>query len=158
MGNFDGDNRTDIFWYTPGAAPDWLWLSDSTQVGVTFINYLFAVDGEYHPIVGDFDGDADDDILWYRPAAEIAGGPSWLWYFEGAAVEVRALEVAGDYVPYAEDFDGDGCTDILWYDPVAPDNPSPVWRCVPEERTFSCEDPLPTPKAAYPVGLNARGY
>src|SRR5690606_27335744 len=27
VGNFDGDNLTDLFWYTPGPAPDWLWLA-----------------------------------------------------------------------------------------------------------------------------------
>ena len=73
-------------------------------------------------------------------------------------IEVCAVNISGDYVPYTEDFDGDGCTDILWYDPVAPNNPSPVWRCLPETKTFSCSDQLPTPKAAYPVGRDPRGY
>ncbi|PRP94046.1 FG-GAP repeat protein [Enhygromyxa salina] len=158
VGNFDGDNRTDLFWYAPGSSADWLWLSDSNQVVINFDSYEFAVDGEYHPVVGDFDGDADDDILWYRPAAELAGGSSWLWYFDGPSVEAHPFEVVGDYVPYAEDLDGDGCTDILWYDPVAPGNPSPVWRCVPEDRTFSCGEQLPTPKGAYPIGVSAGGY
>jgi hypothetical protein len=158
VGNFDGDNRTDLFWYTPGPAADWLWLSTSNQIAILFESYEFAVDGEYHPVVGDFDGDEDDDILWYRPAAELAGGPSWLWRFNGASIEPQPLEIVGDYVPYVEDFDGDGCSDILWYDPVVPNNPSPVWRCVPEDKTFTCDETLPTPKTGYPIGLNARGY
>ncbi len=158
IGNFDGDNRTDLFWYAPGPAPDWLWLSISAEQAVIFESHEFAVDGEYHPVTGDFDADGDDDLLWYRPAAEAAGGPSYLWYFDGASVQVQPVMVRGDYVPYVEDFDGDGCTDILWYDPVAPANPSPVWRCVPEDKTFSCTDPLPTPKAGYPVAFATGGY
>ena len=158
VGNFDGDNRTDIFWYAPGTSPDWLWLSASDQYVINFKSYEFAVDGEYQPIVGDFDGDGDDDILWYRPAAEMAGGLSWLWYFDGPSIESRAVEVGGDYLPYAEDLDGDGCTDILWYDPVAPNNPSPVWRCIPDTKTFSCGEHLATPKTAYLIGRSPGGY
>lgn len=158
VGNFDGDNRTDIFWYAPGPAADWLWLSDSTQFGIVFDGFEFHVDGEYHPIVGDFDADEDEDILWYRPSGELDGGPSWLWRFDGASIESQPLEIGGDYVPYAEDFDGDGCTDILWYDSVAPDNPSPVWRCQPDEQTFTCDESLPTAKAGYPIGVDPRGY
>jgi len=158
VGNFDGDNRTDMFWYAPGLDADYLWLSDSNPAAILWDSYQFAVDGEYHPIVGDFDADGDDDILWYRPAGELAGGLSWLWRFDGAEIEPSALQIVGDYVPYAEDFDNDGCTDILWYDPVAPNNPSPLWRCNPQDLTFSCEQPIVAPKASYPVGVNGRGY
>lgn len=158
VGNFDGDNRTDLFWYAPGTPPDWLWLSISNQHVIRFESHQFAVDGDYHPIAGDFDGDGDDDLLWYRPASEMDGGPSYLWLFNGASVAVRRLAIRGDYVPYVEDFDGDGCTDILWYDPVVPDNPSPVWRCLPEQQTFSCDEHLQAPKVAYPIGFASGGY
>ena len=147
-----------MFWYAPGAAPDWLWLSISTQQAVIFESQEFAVDGEYHPVTGDFDGDGDDDLLWYRAAAESAGGLSYVWYFDGFDVDVRPVSIQGDYVPYVEDFDSDGCSDILWYDPVAPANASPVWRCVPQEKTFSCADSLPTPKTAYPIAFATGGY
>jgi hypothetical protein len=158
VGNFDGDNRTDVFWYTPGVAPDWLWLSIGNQVAAVFDSYEFAVDSEYQPVAGDFDGDGDDDLLWYRPAVETAGGNSWIWYFDGASVDTHPVLIQGDYVPYVEDFDSDGCTDILWYDPVAPDNNSPVWRCIPNQKTFSCGDHLPAPKKAYPIGFATGGY
>lgn len=158
VGNFDGDNLTDLFWYTPGPAPDWLWLATGNPQAALFESHKFAVDGEYHPIMGDFDADGDDDLLWYRPAAETAGGPSYVWYFDGASIDVREVLVRGDYVPYVEDFDSDGCTDILWYDPVAPLNLSPVWRCVPEDKTFDCVDPLPTPKVGYPIAFATGGY
>jgi hypothetical protein len=158
VGNFDGDNRTDLFWYAPGSARDWLWLSSSDQQSINFESYELAVDGEYHPVAGDFDGDGDDDILWYRPALETAGGASWIWYFDGPSVDVHSVLIQGDYVPYVEDFDSDGCMDILWYDPVAPNNESPLWRCVPNQKTFSCGEKLPTPKTAYPIGLAPGGY
>lgn len=158
VGNFDGDNRTDLFWYAPGTAHDWLWLSDANQSDINFNSYQFAVDGDYHPIVGDFDGDGDDDLLWYRPSIEVAGGPSYLWYFEGPSIDVRTFAIIGDYVPYAEDFDGDGCSDIFWYDSVSPGFTSPVWRCVPGDKDFSCGDQLVAPKAAYPIGFATGGY
>ncbi len=158
IGNFDGDNRTDLFWYAPGSASDWLWLSSSNVVKLSFDSYEFQVDGEYHPIVGDFDGDGDDDLLWYRPALESDAGPSWLWYFDGPAIEVRALEIAGDYVPYVEDFDDDGCTDILWYDSSSPEHGSAIWRCLPQEQNFACGAPVPAPKTAYPIGYATGGY
>jgi hypothetical protein len=158
VGNFDGDNRTDLFWYAPGSASDWLWLSDSNQQAVTFNSYQFTVDGDYHPIVGDFDGDGDDDLLWYRPAAETDGGSSYLWYFDGPSVEARDVSIQGDYVPYVEDFDGDGCTDIFWYDPIVPGNPSPVWRCLPEQKDFSCDEHADAPKVGYPIGFATGGY
>jgi hypothetical protein len=109
VGNFDGDNRTDLFWHTPGTAPDWLWLSLGDQDFINFQSYELAVDGEYHPVTGDFDGDDDDDILWYRPAVETAGGNSWIWYFDGASIDAHPVLIQGDYVPYVEDFDSDGC-------------------------------------------------
>lgn len=158
VGNFDGDNRTDLFWYAPGPAEDWLWLSASNQQAINFDSYQFAVDGDYHPIVGDFDADGDEDLLWYRPTVELDGGLSYVWYFDGPSVVVRSVAIQGDYVPYVEDFDGDGCTDILWYDPVAPGNPSPVWRCIPDEKTFSCAEHMDTPKTAYPIGFATGGY
>jgi hypothetical protein len=158
VGNFDGDNRTDLFWYAPGPAPDWLWQSAGSQGAILFNSYQFAVDGDYHPIVGDFDADGDDDLFLYRPMAELDGGPSYVWYFHGPAVDVRPVSIQGDYVPYVEDFDGDGCTDILWYDPVAPGNPSPVWRCLPEQQSFSCDEHLDAPKMAYPIGFATGGY
>jgi hypothetical protein len=158
VGNFDGDNRTDLFWYAPGPAPDWLWLSDGNQYVINFNSYQFAVDGDYHPIVGDFDADGDEDLFWYRPAAEASGGPSYVWYFEGPSVAVRPVAIQGDYVPYVEDFDGDGCTDILWYDPVTLGSPSPVWRCLPEQQTFSCDEHMATPELAYPIGFATGGY
>jgi hypothetical protein len=158
VGNFDGDNRTDLFWYTPGPASDWLWLSTSNENALLFESFQFNVDGEYQPIVGDFDGDGDDDIFWYRPALEVDGGPSRIWYFDGVDVETRSVWVIGDYVPYVEDFDGDGCTDIFWYDPVAPSDHGSLWRCVPGQKTFSCEGGLPVPKTAYPIGFATGAY
>jgi hypothetical protein len=158
VGNFNGDNLTDLFWYTPGSASDWLWLSVSNVSAILFESHEFHVNGEYRPIVGDFDGDGTDDIFWYRPAVEVDGGPSRIWYFDGHDVETRSVWITGDYTPYVEDFDGDGCTDILWVDPVAPSEHGTLWRCVPDEKTFSCEPGLPVPKTAYPIGFATGGY
>ncbi len=111
------------------------------------------VDGEYRPFVGDFDGDGVDDILWYRMFDEIEGGPSVIWYFdEVGGHQAEAFTIHRDYSPYVADFDQDGCTDILWYRPDEPLNESPLWRCVPGERDFSCDPPVTPPDEGYPIG------
>jgi hypothetical protein len=152
VGNFDGDARSDLFWYRPGAGGDHLWLSISAEPVVNFESTTFMVDGEYRAFVGDFDADGIDDIFWYRAPDERDGGLSRIWYFgAGPAVDVRSFAVTSDTTPYADDFDGDGCTDILWYSPLS--DASELWRCLPQARDFGCEDSVPTPTLAYPIGL-----
>lgn len=152
IGDFDGDYRTDMFWYRPGPGTDRLWLSISAVNVVNFESHDFEVDGEYRPFVGDFDADGVDDIFWYRAPGERDGGFSFIWYFgEGPQVEVRAFARNMDTTPYADDFDGDGCTDILWYAPLADE--SELWRCLPQSRDFGCDGPVSTPRLAWPIGL-----
>ncbi|NJK31312.1 MAG: hypothetical protein HC927_02230 [Deltaproteobacteria bacterium] len=154
LGNFNGDSRSDLFWYRPGPSSDRLWLSISNPAVVLFQSQTFAVDGEYRPFVGDFDGDGTDDIFWYRPASERAGGPSRIWFFEPeASTAVASFRVEQDYTPFVEDFDADGCSDILWIDTTRPMGQSFFWRCIPGARNFACEGPIDVPENAYPVGL-----
>ena len=153
LGDFNGDTLTDIFWYAPGAATDWLWQSASNQDAVIFDAFEHQVVGEYKPLVGDFDGDGVDDILWYSVADDLEGGTSVLWTFVGDGIhDARPFTIHGDYSPMVSDFDGDGCSDILWYDPTAEDDRSPIWRCLPGEQDFACDAPEAHPDDAYPLG------
>jgi hypothetical protein len=153
VGDFNGDDQTDLFWYAAGEAADWLWLSVSTEFVVIFEAYEVAVDGEYKPFVGDFDGNGVHDLFWYSVADEREGGPSVLWYFdEDGGHDTKMSVIHRDYSPYPADFDGDGCTDILWYRADSPTSESPLWRCQPETRTFGCDEPVSHPENGYPIG------
>lgn len=110
-GDFDGDGRSDIFWYGNGGA-SWVWLAIG---GGRFGGYAApAANAGYTPIVGDFDGNGMADIFWYGN-----GIGNWLWSSTGGA-QFRATPTtmaSKGYVPVTGDFDGDRRTDIFWYGP-----------------------------------------
>ncbi|PRP96515.1 FG-GAP repeat protein [Enhygromyxa salina] len=154
LGDFNGDEMTDIFWYSAGVSADVMWWSVSNQDAVIFEAADVQIDGEYRPFVGDFDGNGVSDILWFASYAEAVKETSKIWYFsEDETFASVTLSTNLDYSPYVADFDGDGCSDILWYKPDNPKHESPLWRCVPNQRDFVCEPPVTTPTSAYPVGF-----
>ena len=110
-GDFDGDSRSDIFWYGNGGA-SWLWLATG---GGRFGGYPGpGANGGYTPITGDFDGNGLTDIFWYGN-----GIGNWLWSSIGGG-QFRATPTtmaSGGYRPVTGQFDGDGRTDIFWYGP-----------------------------------------
>jgi glycerophosphoryl diester phosphodiesterase len=111
IGDFDGDHRSDVFMYGPGALPDHVWLGRPDRA---FRGAAANVGRSYLPLVGDFNGNGRADIFWYGPGAN----PDVLWYgktdgaFSGWSVTVR-----GTYQPLLGDFNGDGRGDIFWYGP-----------------------------------------
>ena len=116
LADFDGDRRTDLFWYGPGAKDDHLWLGRPDR---NFVGVPVRVGRGYLPLVGDFNGNGRADILWYGPGSE----PDVLWYGRpGGGFAGRAISVGRTYQPLLGDFNGDGRGDILWYGPgSAPD-------------------------------------
>ncbi|MFE0698900.1 FG-GAP-like repeat-containing protein, partial [Streptomyces sp. NPDC058872] len=121
--DFNGDGRTDVLWYGPGADPDAIWYGRNDRSTTFHKAADVTVNGSYTPVSGDFDGDGFKDVLWYGPGS----GHDSLWY--GTSVEgeftSRSIEVSGDYVPVAGDFNGDGKDDVLWYGPGAA--PDAIW-------------------------------
>lgn len=67
VGDFNGDGKSDIFWYQPGTNPDPIWLF---QTASTYTSLMTEVDGDYAPIVGDFNSDSCDDIVWYSAVTD----------------------------------------------------------------------------------------
>jgi hypothetical protein len=113
VGDFNGDGRSDVLEYGPGALPDHLWLgrTDDSYDGVPI-----SVGGSYAPVVADFDGDGRSDVLWYAAGSTA----DFVWY--GAPhgkFGSLSVSVGGAYTPLAGDFDGDNRTDLLWYGPGA---------------------------------------
>lgn len=69
VGDFNGDDRDDIFWFLPGGADVQWWAPSRPAPGTTTLateTTSIQMDGEFSPVSDDFDGDGDDDILWYE--------------------------------------------------------------------------------------------
>lgn len=128
-GDFNGDGRSDVFWYSSNSA-DSLWLGSPT--GLRPGPAVRQVTGSYGSLVGDFDGDGDDDIFWHAPGATAER----LW--RGSAAATFSTEagrtVGGTFRPVVGDFDGDDDDDIFWYAPGAATDV--LWRAEPATRTI----------------------
>lgn len=113
-GDFDGNGCTDVFWYAPGAAPDYIWwFGADLQITTTRVD----VNGTYIPIVGRWDGLADSasDVFWYAPGS----GRESIWTGSPSRrfTTRAAPQVYGTYRPSVY-----GDEDILWHAPgPAPD-------------------------------------
>jgi hypothetical protein len=108
--DFDGNGCTDIFWYAPGPAPDYVWWYGA-DLAVT--STRVTVNGSYIPIVGAFDGLADyaTDIFWYAPGAT-ARESIWTGSASKRFTARPAPQVVGTYRPSVY-----GDEDILWHAP-----------------------------------------
>ena len=113
IGDFDGDNRSDVFMYGPGGLSDHVWLGRPDRA---FRGAATNVGRNYIPLVGDYNGNGHSDILWYGPGAN----PDVLWYgTTDGAFSGRSVTVNGTYEPLLGDFNGDRRSDIFWYGPGA---------------------------------------
>ncbi|MDY7099942.1 MAG: fibronectin type III domain-containing protein [Actinomycetota bacterium] len=123
-GDFNGDGRTDVYWYGPGPETDNMWLANASGRGFRAATTR-PVNGTYVPTVGDFDGDGFDDIFWYSPG----GGVEHVWRGSetGAFIGRRVPDVDGNYVPIAGQFVGapDSPEDLYFYAPG--DEPEFMW-------------------------------
>ena len=131
--DFNGDGRSDIFWYGSGVDTDWAWYG-SASAGQFDSNYNVPAGGSYTPFSGDFDGDGRYDIFWYAPG----GGTSWVWYgtaTKGVFDSNHSLTVSGTYTPLVGDFDGDGKSDVFWYGSGS--NPDGLWYGTSSRGAFS---------------------
>lgn len=107
--DFNGDGRSDVFWYAPGPAADHTWYGKS---GGGFTSRSTAINGTYETVTGDFNGDGRSDIFWYGPGST----PDYIWYGQsGGGFSSRSAPINGTYEPVTGDFNDDGRTDIFWY-------------------------------------------
>lgn len=135
VGDFDGDDCDDIFWYAPGAANDFVWYGTPTG----FDSRPVTVKGTgYDPQVGDFDGDERDDIFWYSTT----GGTESIWRggaTRGAFAKTTAPQVS--YSGYRLSSFGSG---ILFHRPGP--GQDYIWEDI--------EAGAPAPTASVPVTIN----
>ena len=112
--DLNGNGRTDIFWYGPGAGKDAVWISTGT--GTFRSGPATNVNGTYDPIVLDANGDGRDDIIWHRDGDQVKR----LWLSKGdGTFAPKNLTSASGRIPLVGDFDGNGTDEVLWYGPGA---------------------------------------
>jgi hypothetical protein len=104
--DYDGDGRTDIAVWRPGALAYFYILQSSTN---TVRIEQFGQTGDDPTIIGDYDGDGRADPAVYRPGT--GGGSSFFYYRASTATGAGNITgipfgIAGDK-PYPGDFDGD---------------------------------------------------
>ncbi len=131
MGDFNGDGRTDILWYTISNATGLastgcgacvnanIWLNNGNG---TFANSTVPNVNGSQPYIADFNGDGRSDILWNTQNAYGAStGTRVLMTSNGDGTFVvdnnlnSANGTLADYKFLMGDFNRDGKTDILWY-------------------------------------------
>jgi glycerophosphoryl diester phosphodiesterase len=113
IADFDGDHRSDLFWYGPGGLPDHVWLGRPDRA---FVGVPVNVARSYQPLVGDFNGNGRADVLWYGPGADA----DVLWFGQaGGRFAGKTITVNGTYEPFTGDFNGDRRADVFWYAPGA---------------------------------------
>lgn len=139
VGNFDGNEGDDIFWYRPGTGEghtDRIWWG-RTSGGFAAAD-VRDVEGLYFTQVADFDGNGVDDILWgaASPTSESLGRfTGGIWFWSGNRPRDATNFEAGHQIetwayarPIAGDFDGTGTTDIWWTELEPGPNGASNWR------------------------------
>ena len=132
IGDFNGDGRDDIFWYSSdqfgnSLGSHRLWLTTSN--GGYFFNNDVAGQNSlstglgFRPLIGDFNGDGVSDIFMYRSDNQgRSTGTHRVWLNSGDGLSFFILNnIAGQngsyvgFQPMLADFNGDGITDIFLY-------------------------------------------
>lgn len=128
VGNFAGtgaapaDTATDILWYAPGTAPDFLWDFDPDA---SIASRSLTINGDYLPVAGSFSRDGGDDVVWYQPGR----APDSFWDFNtDGSITKRSVTINGTYeLRTCACFDTDAvhAEDLLFYGTTGPN--SVVW-------------------------------
>jgi hypothetical protein len=128
VGDFAGDEHDDVFWYAPGSAADYLWISDGTG---RFTSVSRPVSGTFtaHRLI-DYHPGGKDDLFF---SDKNAGRPDYLWRTaedaSGAVTSVR-VDAPALTTPIVGDWNGDGYEDLFLYGPG--DRPDQRWLLLPD--------------------------
>ncbi|HYO93126.1 MAG TPA: FG-GAP-like repeat-containing protein [Polyangiaceae bacterium] len=114
LGDFNGDRKSDIFWFGSGATADVVWQGDGAG---NFSTHPVSINTTNVPVVGDFDGDGRSDIFWYGSGATA----DFVWFGNAnfTFTQVAQTQSGIGLVPVAGNFDGDTRSDLFWYGPGA---------------------------------------
>jgi hypothetical protein len=111
-GDFDGDGRSDLYFYVSDAAADLQWFGTT---GNSFTATADQTTLVYKPVVGDFNGDARDDIFWYSETStdKISWGDSTRTF----PTADQPFSVSTGYRLIVGDYDGNSAKDVYAYAP-----------------------------------------
>ena len=102
-GDFDGDGRSDIFWYRPGTGADYVWYFAANG---GHSQTAPSVNGDFLPTVSGvagYDRDGTADIIWYSPT-----GADYRWDgTAGRGFNSSTLSISGLYLPLVGSFVND---------------------------------------------------
>jgi hypothetical protein len=107
LGDFDGDQKTDVALYRPSDSTWWVQPSNGTAI----FGKKWGRVGDL-PMAGDYDGDGISDLAVWRPS----NGFWFVWPSGGADQFQVPFGLPGD-VPVPGDYDGDGITDMAVWRP-----------------------------------------
>lgn len=117
-GDFNGDGRSDVLFYRPGAGAEVLKFGTAGRTFTTVTSGINAT-ATYQPLLGDFDGSGTTDIFWYAPGTQ----PDSIWYFTPTGGHTTVtLAVNGTYKALVGDWvrpGGPTRDEIFWYGPGA---------------------------------------
>jgi hypothetical protein len=121
IGDFNGDNKTDLLWHNNATGANQIWLMNGTQIASKAD--LPATNG-WTPLIADFNGDRKTDILWRNTTT----GENAIWQMNGTQIS------SADFLPKLDknwtasivDVNGDGKTDIFWRNFTTGENA--VWQ------------------------------
>ncbi|MCP5053873.1 MAG: VCBS repeat-containing protein [bacterium] len=113
--DFDGDGKTDIFWFNTKGGWHFMWLINKN---------LVRKQEPFWPVpkpwklagTGDFNGDEKADMVWYNET----DGRSFIMLLDGATIVaadmLRTFNVNWEKIAALGDFNGDGKDGILWHE------------------------------------------
>lgn len=121
LGDFNGNEFHDIFWYAPGQSPSArFWAGGVSGPGTGYNFTATAPVGVYKVYSGDFNGDGRTDLLWH----DQVGNADRVWQMTGTsfAFTEYATNIGTDEANLViGDFDADGKADVYSWDPVGTD-------------------------------------
>lgn len=112
--DYDGDNRTDVAVWRPGAPSNSFFYILQSSTG-TLRTDQFGQLGDDPTVVGDYDGDAKSDPAVYRAGA--SAGDQSFWHYRASAGPMSGQVISTQWgqngdAPVPGDFDGDGINDF----------------------------------------------
>ncbi len=120
FGDFNGDHKTDVFWYNVVTGSTSAWLMNGDRVS-QYTSYGIVPPGSGWDLkgFGDFNGDGKTDLFWYNRI----GGSTSAWLMNGDRVAAYPFYSvvppgSGWVLKGFGDFDGNGKTDLFWYNTI----------------------------------------
>ncbi|HWJ64815.1 MAG TPA: hypothetical protein VNS19_22770 [Acidimicrobiales bacterium] len=147
VADLDLDGRDDIFWYGPGATPDYVWFFEADG-SVTSTPMSMTTVARPVPVLVDGIGDkpARQTVLWYGRGSL----PDSIWTFAGRTPSARRVSISGDYRIIVGDFYrrnyGIGYEQVIFYEPNG--GRSSLWSFHRGDGAHR-SDPVPSPGKGY---------